>query len=894
MSLWRQLKHGIRSLWNRTASVRDIDDEATHYLEEMTADLEARGLPPDDARRTARLNMGSGLAVREQVQDAFWERTVSGLVEDCRYAIRRLARSPGFTATALLTLSLGIGGTAALFALIDSVLLRPLPYPESDRLVALVHKAPGIHVEYLRMSPSLYFTYREESNVFESIALWNGRPATVLGNRGADEVPTLFVTHEFLHVLRVQPALGRDFSAADDDWREERSVLLSHAYWLQEYGGAVSALGSHLTVDGQPHRIIGVLPAGFEFLDERISLVVPKRLRREAAPLMQFNDDAIARLKPGVTLAQANADIALCLPMAPAKFPSNPGFPPNAFADARVTPDARYLKQHLIGNIGDTLWVLMGGVTVLLLIACANVANLLVVRASSRQQELLVRAALGAGWSRLARELLAESILLAMLGGLLGLGLCGLTLRLVAVAGIADLPRVSTLSVSFATIVFTFVVSVTAGFVFGLIPVWKYARPLASQGAQGAGRWTTASRERRRAGRALVVCQVALTMVLLVGAVLMLRTLQVLHSVDPGFSHPGMVQLARVSIVTSQVANLEQVVRMQEAILRQFQAVPGVAAVSAANSAPMEGGASAPLLVEDRQDPPNTPPRIRAVRNVTPGFAASIGSRMVAGRDFQWEETHRAAPVVMVSESLARELWGSASAALGRRIRQSTTDPWQEIIGIVADLRDDGLRQEAARLVYLPILQRTGETLSVTRNLDVMIRSPRAGSTAFVEELREALNRVSPNVALARVRTLDSVYRRSLARTAFAMRMLAGAALIALLLGMVGIYGVVAYSVSRRIREIGIRLALGCPAQQVVKVFLWEGLGLATFGVALGAVAALAASQGMQALLFGVNTVDPVTYATVLSVLIGIASIASWLPARRAATVNPVDSLRTE
>ena len=217
MSLWRQLKHGIRSLWNRTAAVRDIDDEATHYLEEMTADLEARGLPPDDARRTARLNMGSGLAVREQVQDAFWERTVSGLVEDCRYAIRRLARSPGFTATALLTLSLGVGGTAVLFALIDSVLLRPLPYPESDRLVALVHKAPGIHVEYLRMSPSLYFTYREEANVFEGIALWNGRPATVTGNRGADEVPTLFVTHEFLHVLRVQPALGRNFSAADQD-----------------------------------------------------------------------------------------------------------------------------------------------------------------------------------------------------------------------------------------------------------------------------------------------------------------------------------------------------------------------------------------------------------------------------------------------------------------------------------------------------------------------------------------------------------------------------------------------------------------------------------------------------------------------------------------------------
>ena len=323
-----------------------------------------------------------------------------------------MRRSPGFTITAVLTLALGIGATAAIFTVTDGVLLKPLPFPHAERLVALVHTAPGINLDYLKMSPSLYFTYREEGRVFEDVAIWNGNRSTVTGLGDPEEVPTLFVTHQFLNVLGVRPAIGRGFTEADGDPQGARTVVLSDSYWNRQFGASRAVLGQRIVLDGNPHEIIGVLPAGFEFLDEKVSLVVPKRLRREEVRLIQFSEDGIARLKPGITLEQANADVARCLPLAAGKFPLNRGFAANAFADARIAPRLRLLKDHQIGDIGKTLWILMAAVGILLLIACANVANLLLVRADGRQHELAVREALGAGWGRMARDLLAESALL--------------------------------------------------------------------------------------------------------------------------------------------------------------------------------------------------------------------------------------------------------------------------------------------------------------------------------------------------------------------------------------------------------------------------------------------------------------------------------------------------
>ncbi|HBY64604.1 MAG TPA: multidrug ABC transporter substrate-binding protein [Solibacterales bacterium] len=833
--------------------------------------------------------MGSLIAIREQVQESHWENAVSGFASDCRQALRRLFRSPGFTAAAVTMLALGIGGASALFTAIDSMLLRPLPYPEPDRVIALTHTAPGINLETLRMSLSFYFTYREEGRVFENLALWNGNRATVTGVADAEEVPTLFVTHDFLQTLRVRPAIGRDFAALDGDADAQRTVLLSDGYWKQKFGASHSVLGRRLMVNGNSHEVIGVLPPGFEFLDEKISLVIPMRPRRNGVRLIGFGDAGIARLKPGVTLSQANSDMARCIQLAPSKFPLNRGFAASAFTAARIAPKARHLKDELLGDVGKTLFVLMGAALVLMLIACANVANLLLVRADGRQRELAVRAALGAGWGRLARELLLESSLLGLIGGGLGVALCAVTLPLLKSSGLVNLPRMSEISMSAGTLGLILAASCAASVVMGLIPVWRYARPRAEQ---ATGRWTTEPRERRLAHDGLVVTQIALAMVLLIGAGLMLRTVEALRNVDPGFSHAETVQAVRISVPAAHVAEQLRVMQLYEAVRGKFETIEGVDSVSITTAVPMEGGASNPIFVEGHDYSPGKVPPVRRWRNVSPGFPGSIGSRLIAGRDFRWEELRNGLPCVLVSENLAREVWGSPHEAVGKRVRQSLTHEWSEVIGVIADLRDDGLRNEAPKGVYWPLVMRSGDRVELPRNVDFLVRSQRSGSEAFVQELRAALREIDPNVPLANIRTLESIYRKSLAMAVFAMALLAIASTVALLLALVGIYGVIAYSVSKQVREIGIRLALGCRPQDVVRVFLRKGVVLSLIGACVGLAGAAAATRLIQSLLYEVGAADPATYVLALSGLVGAAALASWLPARRAAMVNPIESLR--
>jgi predicted permease len=888
MSLWRQVKDGMRVLTNRRAADRDLDDEILHYREEMAAAFESKGMSPEEARRAARIEMGSAVAVREQVRESAWESRIADAWNDCRHAARRLARNPGFAATALLTLALGIGATAAIFTVIDAVLLRPLPYPNPERLVALVHTAPGINLKTLRMSPSLYFTYREESRAFDRIAIWNGNRATVTGLGEAEEVPTLFVTYEFLDVLQVRPAIGRGFAPA-----EERTVILSDAYWKRRFGGDADVLGKTILVDENLHEVIGVLPASFQFMDEAISLVVPMRLRRAEVRLISFGVDGIGRLKPGVTIEQANADLARCLPMAAAKFPMNQGFAANAFTDARISPTLRGLKDQLVGDAGKTLWTLMGAVGVLLLIACANVANLILVRVDGRQRELAVRVALGAGWSRIARELVLESLVLGVAGCAVGLVLCGVALRLLQ-SSATQLPRLNEIRLDSRTLAFAAAISICAALVFSLIPVWKYARPRILDVVRG-GRSFGETKEHRRAHAALVVAQVALAALLLISSGLMIRTYKLLLAVDPGFSSPNEVQAIRVSIPEALVNNAVQVFTFEEAILRKFQSVPGVSSVSITTSLPLEGGSSNPVYAADREYAAGALPPVRRMRNVSPGFVSSIGSRLVAGRDFTWDEMHNPAPVALVSENLAREFWLTPQAALGGHIRISANQDWQQVIGIVADLRDDGIHRAAPTIVYWPLAARTADGgIQVPRHVDFLIRSPRAGSAIFVQELQHALGAVNANLPLANVRTLEAVYKRSLGRTSFALVLLAVAGSMALILAVVGIYGVVAYSVSRRTREIGIRIALGSPAQRVTGMFMREAVLLSCIGSACGLLAASAVTRLMESLLFRVSPADPLTYAAVFAFLILATVVASWIPAWKSATIDPMNALRAD
>jgi predicted permease len=898
MSLWRQLVRGLRTLVNRKAAEQDIADEVESYLEHAAASLVARGLSPDEARRVARLECGNAAGIREQVRSYGWENAVAAPITDLRYAVRRLRANPGFSAVSVLALALGIGASTAIFGLIDGVLLKPLPYPDPERLVALWHTAPGIPIKDLNLAASLYFTYSDENRVFQDIGMWQSGAWSVTGLTEPEEVPGLSVTNRFLSVLDTQPALGRRFTASDDDPGGERTVMISDGYWKSRFGGNPSALGRSIVLNGNAYTVIGVLPPSFQFLDRRISVLLPLRFNRAEVRLFSFCCQGIARLKPGVTLAQANADLGRMLLMAPTKFPINPGFSLQQFTDARIAPNLRPLQDVLVGDIGGTLWVLMGTVGIVLLIACANVANLLLVRADGRRQELAIRAALGAGWRRIARELLLESMLLGIAGGVFGLALAYGALRALVAFDLPNLPRIHEISVNPAVVAFALSVSLGVGFLFGLIPVFKYVRPnlYLSHALAGACRGSSQSKERHRARSLLVVVQVALASVLLVGSGLMIRTFQALRHVDPGFSGAPEVETMRIFIPQSQVREPERTLRMQEDILHRIEAIPGVSTVAITTGVPLEGCCSNnPVHAEGQESREGSIPPIRRFKFISPGYVSAVGSRLVAGRELTWAELYNQVPVALISENMAREIWRDPRAAIGKRIRTSVNSDWREVIGVIADLRDDGIDAKAPTIVYWPMWQKAvGTASAVTRTVVYVIRTSRAGSTELRQEIQRAVVGVNPSLPVVDVKTLQSVYDRSLARVFFTVVLLAIAGGMALLLGVVGIYGVISYSVSQRTREIGIRIALGATLREVTGLFVHQGVILSGIGAICGLLAAVALTRLMKSILFEVSPADPLTYVVVSSGLILAATLASYLPARRAASVEPTEALRAE
>jgi len=814
--------------------------------------------------------------------------------------LRSRARMPGFTCIAVSTLAIGIGGNAAIFSVVEAVLLKPLPYPQPAELVTIDHSAPGVKIEHGGSAPFLYFTYREDGRVFEDVGMWNIGTLSVTGLAQPEEAPTLFVTDAILPILRVQPLLGRLISKSDDAPGGPDTVMLSAGYWRAKFGGDQSVIGRTVMLDSRPHQIIGVLPESFRFLDRKVALVVPFRLDRSKVFLGQFSYRGLARLKPGTSLEQANADAARMIPSALRRFPPFPGGSVQLFEQARITPAIRSLKDELVGDVAKTLWVLMATIGMVLLIACANVANLLLVRADARQQELAVRAALGAGSGRLARELLLESLVLGLLGGAVGIGLAFGALRVLIALAPSYLPRMDDIAIDLPVLAFTLVLSVVSGLIFGAFPIFKYATAQLSTMLRGGGRTASASRERQRTRSVLVVVQVALALVLLVGSGLMIRTFQALRDVQPGFTRAADVQTLRFAIPASQVKDELAVVHMEQAILDRLAAVPGVSGVALTTTVTMTGeGWHDPLYAQDKAYTESQIPPLRLFKFVSPGFMKTIGGTLVTGRDFTWTDAYDKRPVALVSESLARELWNEPSAALGKHVRPYQNGAWREVVGVVSDMRDDGLSKKAATAVYWPLL---GTAFSggpdaqpqLARGVTAVIRSTRTGANGFVNELSQAVWAVNPNLPVSGVRTLQDIYEASMARTSFTLVMLAIAGGMALLLGVGGLYGVISYAVSQRSREIGIRMALGAQARAVTRMFVMHGLILTATGVGVGLAVSLVMMRVIASLLFDVSPLDPLTYALVSVALTGATLLASYVPARRATTVDPIAALRAE
>ena len=617
--------------------------------------------------------------------------------QQLKQVFRRLRRAPMFTAVTVITLAAGIGGNTVVFSVLEGVLLKPLPYPRSEELVGVWHTAPGFQITDLNMSPSNYFIYREQGKTLQDIGMYQRDSDSVTGVAEPEQVPAMVVTDGTLPLLGIPPMLGRIFTKEDDSPGNPETVILTYGYWRHKFGGDPSAVGKTLIVDGKSRQIIGVMPQRFRFLDDDdLALLTPFQFDRHKIFLGNFSFEALGRLKPGATLEQLNADVARMLPIVRNTFPAPPGFSIKLFDDAHIGPNVRPLKRDVVGDAGSVLWVLMGSIGMVLLIACANVANLLLVRVEGRRQELALRAALGASWGRIAGELWLESLTLGLLSSLLGLGLAWGALRALVVLAPDGLPRVHDIGIDGPVLLFTAAIAVFTSLLFGAIPVFKYAGAQLSTGIREGGRSLSQSREQHRARSVLVVVQVSLALVLLICSGLMIRTFRAMTKVDPGFSRAAELQTFRISIPEAQIKDAEPVIRMEEEILHKVEAVPGVSSVALATAIPMDNsGWHDPIFVEGRTYTEGELPPLRAFKFVSPGFLNTVGTPLVAGRDFTWTDTYKKLPVAMVSENIAREYWHDPAAALGKRIRVSTKDDWREIVGVVGNVYYDGVSKPA-------------------------------------------------------------------------------------------------------------------------------------------------------------------------------------------------------
>jgi predicted permease len=811
-----------------------------------------------------------------------------------RLLLRRFQRAPAFTIISLLTLALGIGATTAMFAVVNGVLLKPLPYADPERLVGLWHVAPGLLDGEVNQSPALHFTYRDESRVLEDLGMWSEARPTVTGRGEPERVDGMLVTDGTLRLLGVAALRGRIFSREDDAPGAPRTTVISWHYWQTRLGANPDVVGTTITVDGRQREIIGVLPRGFRLLDRDAALYLPLQFDPAETILGNFSYQGIGRLRPGATIAQANEDLHRLLPVAAERFPR--GITLQMMQEARFAPAVRPLAHDVIGDIAGVLWVLLGTVGIVLLIACANVANLFLVRAEGRYREIAVRTALGATRGRIAADFLGEGLALGLMGGVAGLALAAAGLRLLHATGPEQLPRLHDISIDARVFAAAALLSLTAGALLSLLPMLRHARDTITAGLRDGARGGE-GRERHRARNVLVVAQLALALVLLAGSGLMVRSAPALRAVHPGFEAPADILTFRLSIPSAEVQEPEAVLVMHERIRTALAEVPGVARAGLVSAAPMDGSGSAdPIDPEDFPTPSGQLAPIRRYMWVAPGWFETMGTPIVAGRDITQQDLQARAPVVVLSESLAREYWGDARSAIGRRVRNVEGRPWREVVGVARDISHEGVDQPPPATAYWPLVMQDlwDDGVQVQRSMTYTLRLERAFSPDLAEDVRRAVWSVNANLPVADLRTLDQLVDRSMARTSFTLLMLGIAAAVALLLGAVGLYGVISYTVALRTREFGVRMALGARAADVGRLVLRHAALLVGIGLGVGIVASFAATRIMAALLFGVAPGDPLTLAAVAALLAVIGLAASLVPVIRAARVEPIGALRGE
>jgi putative ABC transport system permease protein len=808
--------------------------------------------------------------------------TVVDLFGDLKYAARALARRPAYAAVAAITLAFGIGANVAIFSVVNAVLLRSLPYPDANRIVTVRHHAPGINMPELQSSPGLIQHYRESSRTLISVAGYQVRSGNLTGYGQPERVRTIAVTSEFFDALAVRPALGRAFDRRDAQQRSPQVCILTDTIWRSRFGAESNIVGRRVQLDGHSIEIVGVMPSQFVFPDADTRLLVPLWLdpQREFGA---FGARTVARLAPGVSLVAAREELAALQRRIPERFPDLTKETLDRFGWS-VTLEP--LRDSVIRNFATPLWLLSGSVALVLLIAGANVANLFLVRAESRQREMALRAALGGSRSRVAWTFLAESLLLAAVGGAFGSLLAMVGVRLLVTYGPPQLPRLQEIAVDPASLAFAALVSLLAGLVLGLVAIPALTRRSFAVALRDGGRGHTVGPQKHRVRQLLIVGQVSMALVLLVGSGLMLRSIARLSAIDPGFTIDGLLT-AGVSL--GREPDRARILAFYDRVLAEVAGLPGVTSVGASNSLPIEAGSmnGSSFAIESRPIPRNQISPVTMYQVITAGYFETLGMSVRAGRPPTRSDAVPGRSVMWVNESFARRFLDNR--AIGERIQLD--DHWLEIVGVVNDVRTFGLREDIRPMAYLPLgTPVTSVTLDV---MQLVIRSA-ASPASLGPALRPALDRVDASVPLTRIRTMDDIVAASFAQTSFTMTLLAIAATVALVLGVVGLYGVISYVVSQRTQEIGVRLALGAQPADVRGMVLRQGLSVALIGIVAGLGVAAIATRVMGSLLFEVSARDPATFAAVALVLMVVSALATYLPARKAAAIDPLEALRHE
>jgi len=893
MSLWRQLTHGLRGLTHRAAQDRDLDEELRQFYDEAIADLEARGLSPEDARRTARRDLGNRAVAHDQVRSLGWENALATFLSDLRFAGRQLRRNPGFATVSILTLALAIGAVTAIFSAVDPVLFRPLPYPHPGRLLMIwnTYKDARFDAAY-----GTFLELRQRSHSFDSMAVFEPWQPALTGNAQPQRLEGQAVSYTFFHVLGVTPAMGRDFLPSDDVFRGPSVVILSNALWRRQFHADPSILGRAIRLSDNDFTVIGVMPGSFiDVLAPSAQLWTTEQYDTSQiaksfnGPVWGDHLRIVGRLHPGISPAQAARELD--------SISRNPWpqFPRPRWASLRQGLLVDSLQDDIAHTIKPALLAVFAAVLLVLAIACVNVVNLVLARGARRRGEFALRGALGAPQHRLARQLITENLLLAFCGGALGVAVAFAGVRALVALSPAELPRLDAIAVDPAALAFALALTTLVGLVAGLIPALHVSRSPLHSGLQQTSPRVAGHHARTRRG--LIVFEVALALVLCIGAGLLLHSMRRLLAVDPGFD-PAHLLTLQVQSVGHQFDNSPQDstagdrarFRFFQQALDAVRRVPGVQRAGFTSLLPLSDDPEVDAVYGGHFDN-DAPDGGRNVFRyaVSPGYGPAMGIPLRSGRWFTERDNASAPHVALISESLARSQFPHQNP-IGRRLKVGPSDqPWFTIVGVVGDVKQTSLTLQQTAAVYIPSRQ----SWFADDTLSFVIRA-RGDAAALAPAVKNALWSVDKDQPIVRVMTMDRMIATGEAQRRFVLILFEAFALAALLLAALGIYGVLSGSVTERTQEIGVRAALGASRRNLLVLILRDGMRLAAFGIVLGLAGAAAAARSLASLLYGTSPLDPAAWAGVVFLLAAVAALACWLPAWRAARIDPAITLRAD